>query len=127
MGQLSKIESELINLGYQVLAVSPDRPETLRESASKQDLRYRLLSDRGMAVARAFGIAFSLDDETVGNLRRYGINLEATSGEDDFQLPVPSVFLVDTGGTIRFRYFDPDHKVRIEPEALLAAAAAAAE
>jgi hypothetical protein len=37
-------------------------------------------------------------------------------------LPVPAVFLVTTNGLIQFEYVNPDYKVRLDPELLLAAA-----
>jgi peroxiredoxin len=75
-----------------------------------------------MIASRAFGIAFRVDAKTIERYRGFGIDLEAASGESHFQLPVPSVFLVDTGGTVRFRYYNPDYKIRIDPQALLSAA-----
>jgi hypothetical protein len=38
------------------------------------------------------------------------------------ELPVPSVFIIDTSGTIRYVYSNPDYKIRLGAEALLAAA-----
>ena len=56
--------------------------------------------------------------------RGYDIDLEAASGRTHHQLPVPSVFLVEAGGTIRWVYSNPDYKVRPENAALLEAARA---
>ena len=72
-------------------------------------------------AARAFGIAFQLDAETVDLYRRAGIDLEEASGETHHGLPVPSVFVVDADGVIRFTHSNPDYKVRLAPEKLLAA------
>jgi peroxiredoxin len=37
-------------------------------------------------------------------------------------LPVPSVFIVDHTGIVRFRYFNPDFRVRLDAASVLAAA-----
>ena len=37
-------------------------------------------------------------------------------------LPVPAVFLVGTDQIVRFQYANPDHKVRLQADALLEAA-----
>ncbi len=55
-------------------------------------------------------------------MRGFGIDLEEESGADHHLLPVPSVFLIDREGVIRFRYFNPDYKVRIDNDSLLEAA-----
>lgn len=105
-----------------MVAISPDRPEKLAESRRAKGLGYALLSDSRLAAARAFGIAFQLDEETRRQYARYGIDLEDASGEGHGRLPVPSVFLVEAGGAIRWVYSNPDYKVRPENQRLLEAA-----
>ncbi len=81
-----------------------------------------LLSDSRTDAARAYGIAFHVDDATVERYRGYGIDLEEASGETHHVLPVPSVFLIDAEGVVRWRYSNPDYRVRPDNESLLAAA-----
>jgi len=127
LGALATIEPRLVKLGYQVLAISADRLGKVQETQEKSDFRYRLLSDSKMEAARAFGIAFKVDDATLEKYKGYGIDLEAASGETHHLLPVPSVFVVGTDGVIKFAYSNPNYKVRLEPEKVLAAAERAAE
>jgi peroxiredoxin len=124
LGQLQAIEPKLLELGYQILAISPDRPEKLAETVDKQHLTYTLLSDSEMKAAKAFGIAFRVANETLRRYDEYGIDLEEASGQSHHFLPVPSVFIVGTDGVIDFSYTNPDYKVRIAPEELLKAAEA---
>jgi peroxiredoxin len=88
-------------------------------------MSYILLSDSSMETARAFGIAFEVDPPMLEKLASYNIDIEGASGQTHHLLPVPSVFLVGTDGIIDFVYANPDYKVRLEPEVLLAAAKAA--
>ncbi len=112
----------LAELGVRVVAVSPDRPEKLRETLSKNELGYTLLSDSRAEAMRAFGIAWQVDTAGAEQLRGYGIDLVDASGESHLILPVPSVFLVDPDGVIRFVYSNPDYQVRLENDRLVAAA-----
>lgn len=125
LGQLQKIEPKLRRMGYQVLAVSPDRPGKGLESVEKHALTYTLLSDHTMRAARAFGIAFRVDDATLGRYKEWGIDLEASSGESHHLLPVPAVFIVGTDGIVKFSHADPDYKVRLAPKDMMDAAQAA--
>lgn len=109
-----------------MIALSADRAERMTKSLEVKDLGYTLYSDSALRAARAFGIAFQLDAETVKSYAGYGIDLEAASGRDHHQLPVPSVFLVEAGGTIRWVYSNPDYKVRPDNAAILSAARALA-
>ena len=119
LGQIATVEPELLSMGYQVLAVSPDRPEELRRTVNKQHLTYQLLSDSDMVLSRAFGIAFRVDDPTVEKYIGFGIDLERSSGRSHHLLPVPAVYIVDTRGVIRFAHWDPDYKKRLDPEEIL--------
>jgi peroxiredoxin len=112
-------------MGYDVLFLSADRPELLIPSLREKDLPYTVLSDAKMHAARAFGIAFRVDDATYERYKEWNLDLEKASGEPHHELPVPAVFMVDRNGIVRFAHWNPDYKVRISPEKLLAAAAAA--
>ncbi len=119
--ELRKIEDKLLATGAELFFLSPDKPARLAE-AVQEEQNYQVLSDASMAVSKAFGIAFKLDDATIEKYKGYGIDLEEASGYDHHLLPAPAVFIVDTDGIIKFQYVNPDYKVRISPEVLLAAA-----
>ena len=121
------IEKDLQDAGVQLLAISMDQPSKLRETPNRDKLGYRLLSDSDANAAKAFGIAFKVDDATVEKYRTYGISLEAASGRDHHILPQPAVFVASTNGVIRFVHFNPDYKVRLEPAKILEAARTAKE
>jgi peroxiredoxin len=105
-----------------VVAISADRPERLEDSLEVKDLGYALYSDSPLTAARAFGIVFQLDEAGVALYRKYGVDLVEASGETHHQLPVPSVFLVEAGGTVRWVSSNPDYKVRPDNAQLLGAA-----
>jgi peroxiredoxin len=88
---------------------------------------YHLLSDSSMGAAHAFGVAFHVDAATLAQMKTYGIDLEATQGSAAHELPVPSVFIVDRRGVVRFRHYDPDYTVRLDAAHVLAAAKNAQE
>jgi len=125
MAQLRDVQPQLEKLGYQLLAVSTDHPQELDKSTQKQELKYTLLSDSKMQASQALGIAFEVDEATVSKYKGAGLDLEKVSGERHHLLPVPSVFVVGTDGIINFSYVNPNYKVRLAPEVLLAAAKAA--
>ena len=128
LGELAGLQTQLIALGYQTLAVSADRPEKVLEAEKRHSFSYRLLSDSKMRAAIAFGLAFKVDDQTVKLYKeKYNIDLEADSGETHHLLPVPAAYVVDTSGRIRYAYHNSDYKKRIDPGALLEAAKAAVQ
>ena len=125
--EIKNIEKDLEKLGYKTIAISPDRPEELALTAKKQRLPYALLSDSKLEAARAYGIAFQLDEGTLTKYAQYGIDLRKSSGEPNDWLPVPTVLLIGKDGRVKFSYSNPDYKVRLKASVLLAAAKAALE
>lgn len=122
LSELNEIEDELYEIGYQVLAVSPDRPEKLRATLTNSELGYTLLSDSPMTLTKAMGIAFKVDSETVKNYKTMGMDLEGDSGYDHHLLPAPAVYILNTDGIVRYNYINPNYKERISGEVLLTAA-----
>ncbi len=96
------------------------------KSLEVKDLGYTLYSDSTLAAAREFGIVFQLSKVKALGYKAFGIDLEEASGQDHHQLPVPSVFLVEAGGSIRWVYSNPDYKVRPDNAAIRKAARALA-
>lgn len=123
LAALGEAQPALTAAGYQLLAISPDRPEKLRAKPSHEHLPFTLYSDSKMHAAQAFGITFKVEDALVAKYKEsYGIDLEGDSGETHHLLPHPAVFIVDAGGTIRYAHVNPDYKVRMSPEEIIAAA-----
>lgn len=113
LAALAEAEKQILDLGYQIVAVSPDSPENLKITAEKDKIKYTLLSDADGALIKEFGIAFEAPEnyKSVINVHSNGMNTSF--------LPVPSVFVVNTSGYILFEYVSPDFKNRITAELLV--------
>jgi peroxiredoxin len=110
-------------LGFDVLFLSTDRPAILRSSL-KEPVDYHLLSDNEVNAARAFGVAFRMDDATYAKYKSYGLDLEETQGAKHHELPVPAVFIVDREGKIRFAHTNSDYAQRLPASKVVQAAQA---
>ncbi len=127
LGQLKQVEVDLQKLGYQIVAISPDKVDKIRESLKKHNLTYMLLSDSKAEAIQSFGLAFQVDDATYAKYKKdYGLDLEAEAGAKHHLLPVPAAYVIDQKGKIHWVYYNPDYKVRVDAQALLKAAADAA-
>jgi peroxiredoxin len=122
LSDLRMVEPKLRARGFEIVFLSTDQPKLLYSSLKATDIHYTLLSDSHLEAARAFHVAYHVDDGTLAKMREYGVDLEASTGTTLHELPVPSVFVIDTLGTIRYVYSNPDYKVRLGADALWAAA-----
>ena len=126
LAALQELEPELLALGYQILAISPDESAGLQAMKEKNHLNYRLLSDHDMKASEAFGLAFRIEPATVEKYKGYGIALPTVPGDPDTRwLPVPAAYLIGRDGTVKFVYTNADYKTRAAMADLLAAAKAA--
>lgn len=126
LAELAKVEGDLRGMGYQIVGISPDRPEEIAKTVDQHKLTYQLFSDTSAESLKKFGVAFRLDDPTFDTYKnKYKIDLETRSGEKHHILPVPSVFIIDAKGKIVFSHSNPDYKVRMKGEEIVAAAKSA--
>ncbi len=114
LAEIQEAQDEVVNLGYQIIAISPDSPENLQATDDKNNLAYSLYSDAGGELIKAIGIAFKAPERYSGMLS------EKSEGLNDGFLPVPSVFVTDTSGKIAFEYINPEYKTRLSAGLLLA-------
>ena len=127
LSDLVTVEEDLRSLGYQIVAISPDRPEELNKMTAADHLNYRLFSDPHAEAMKKFGVAYQVDDTTFMNYKqKFNVDLESASGQNHHILPVPAVFILDRAGKIVFVHADPDYKVRMKGAEVLAAAKTAA-
>lgn len=119
LAELGKIELELVGLGIQIFAISPDRIEYLKESEIEHELHYTFLNDSKLEAAKAFGLAYKVDRGTLDALTGYKISLRERSGEEHEMLPVPAAVLVNTDLTVSYIFADEDYTIRINSSVLL--------
>lgn len=127
LADLRNVEDELEEAGFQILALSPDKPALVAEAAKEQDYGYRLLSDYQGEAALAFGLAFHVPGQTLEKYRKNDLYLRERSGQAQALLPVPAAYMVDTDGIIRYAHWNPNYKKRIDAQKLLERAKGVAE
>jgi peroxiredoxin len=88
--------------GLGLAAISYDPPETLKTFAARHGISYPLLSDRGSAIIRHYGL---LNEQATG--RQAGI-------------PHPGTFVIDRRRRISGKHFEQAYQVRQSAASLLA-------
>ena len=123
LAALKDIEGKLVDMGYQVLAISPESPARLQEQKLETEFAAQLLSDDSLAAIKEFGIGFYMPEDLE---QRYEskMNIALTNDKQDGRavLPAPAVFIADKKGLIKFNYVNPNYKVRLAPELMVEAA-----
>ena len=113
LAEIGKAEQDILKAGYQIIAISPDAPEFLKNTIDKGSLNYELYSDASGDLSKAMGLAFKTPERYSGMLSKF------SEGKNTGFLPVPSIFVVDTDGTILFEYISPNYSKRMSSKVLL--------
>jgi peroxiredoxin len=90
------------------------------QMAAKQKLTFPIVQDTALAIARSFGLAFTLPDDLKALYESFGIDLPKNTGHAAWELPMPARYVVDSNGIVRSAEVDPDYTVRPEPADTLA-------
>ncbi|KAF2689781.1 redoxin domain-containing protein [Lentithecium fluviatile CBS 122367] len=105
--------------GVELVAISPELPDSSLSTKEKNELEFAVLSDAGNKLARELGIVWKQPDAMGPLLKQFGTDLEKQNGDDSLEVPIPATFLVDKEGMVRNVYFEPDYRKRVEPEVAL--------
>jgi peroxiredoxin len=111
LADMQEIEDEILALGYQVVAISPDAPSFLKQTLDKKELHYQLYSDSEGVFSQAIGIAFQREKP---KLDKY------SEGKNPGFLPVPTVYVINDTKEIEFLYINHNYSKRLEGKVLLA-------
>jgi peroxiredoxin len=114
LAALAKAEAEILALGYQIVAISPDDYQNLKPTITDNDVRYKLYADPGATLIQAMGIAFKTPEDYLKYIAK------KSKGEVSEALPVPTLMVVNKKAEILFEYINPTYSTRISPELLLA-------
>lgn len=123
MAGLMDVEQRILDLGYQIVAISPDAPDRLQEQKTEKGFDVLRLSDSNLQAIRGFGLGYFVPETEASKYRNtLGATLTTLEGTERVVLPVPAAFIVDQSGVIQFQYVNPNYKVRVEPQLLYYAA-----
>jgi peroxiredoxin len=118
---LQAVYGDVRALGAEIVVLSPELPSFSADLAAHHKLAFPILNDHGLAIAKSFGLAFTLPDELKDvYLNTFKNDLAKRNGEPSWQLPMPARFVIDRGGIIRSADADPDYTARPEPGETLA-------
>lgn len=114
---LSAIKSH----GAQVVAVSPELPDSSLSNAEKLALDFEVLSDIENVVARDFGLVFKMPDDLVEVYLQLNSDITQHNGDSSWELPIPATYIVGTDRKIAFSYVNANYLKRADPQKIVEA------
>jgi len=119
LSALQEVKDDIKDLGFELIAITPDNFNRLDSSIVRGNVDYTLFSDKDVNAITNFGIGWEVNEELYAKYKNdYGMDVEWWSGENHHVLPVPAVFIIKEG-EIQYQYVNPDYSKRLSPEILL--------
>jgi peroxiredoxin len=118
--------------GALLVAISPQLPRQNDFTVQQHHLTFPVLSDAAATVASLFGITYTIPPAMQAHYRSILINIPfingthtSPTGPDSvtdltWRLPLPATFVVAQSGNILFAEAHADHRVRPDPQDVLA-------
>ncbi|MBK5243374.1 redoxin domain-containing protein, partial [Clostridium sp.] len=118
-----EILPEIKAQGANLVAISPELPDTSLTLIDKHNLEFEILTDTDNSIARELGIVFKLDKDLLALYKSFGVDLATAQGNENGELPLPATFVVDTNGIVILADFNIDYSKRLEPSDAVASLA----
>jgi peroxiredoxin len=113
---------EITAAGATLVAVSPQAPDHGLTMSEKHELAFPVLSDLDQSVSTSYRVRFNVTGELEDLQVNVFRNDPAEQNADGRRsLPVPSTFVIDRDGIVRFASVNADWRVRVEPADVIAA------
>jgi peroxiredoxin len=114
LAELAKTEAEILKLGYQIVAVSPDDFQNREETLSGIKMNYQVFSDKNGDFIKSLGLAYKAPEKSKAYIA------QKTKGTVTEILPVPTLLVVNATGEVLMEYINPNITKRVSGKLLLA-------
>ena len=109
----------LTTRGAYVVGVTPETGENINETINKTHASFSIIQDKSSRVMKAYDVNYNVNEQTLAQLNKYGVDLEKNNGNRDHVLPVPATYVIDRSGKIIYVHFDKDYTKRASVRAVL--------
>ena len=115
MQALQQALPEIEGAGGRLIAIAPELPEHAGQTRDKGNLSFPLLHDWQNAVARSYGLVFTLPESLRSVYGNFGIDLAESQGNANFELPMPATYIVARDSRVAHAFVDANYTRRMEP------------
>lgn len=118
---IAAYHQEIAAHGGRVVSILPDRQGFLGALEADTDRKLLILTDMDNGYALSLGLVLWLGDRLKELMRGRGLHLESIHGNDGWFVPLPATFVVAADGVVAARRVDPDFRLRMEIDEIIAA------
>ena len=109
----------LTTTGAYMVGVTPETGENINKTIDKTHASFSIIQDKSYSIMKAYDVNYNVNEQTLAQLNKYGVDLEKNNGNRDHVLPVPATYVIDRFGKIIYVHFDKDYTKRASVRAVL--------
>ncbi len=118
---LARAEEQVGMEHRHIAAIVPDRQKYATWLKSDAQVPFPILADIDNGYAMSLGLAIWVGDQMKDMMTSSGWDPAVSQGTDNWVLPIPATFVVDSDGIITSRFVDPDYRMRMAIDDMIAA------
>ncbi len=123
MTSLAGISPQITRMGGQIVAISPETAPHASRLATETRATFPILCDIGLGTSTQLGLSYVVPDDLRMELQRLDEDITIGNGGEGWLLPISATFVIATDGRVMARHLNPDPRSRMDPDAILQAAA----
>jgi peroxiredoxin len=105
----------------QVLAVSPQTPNYMKDFHAENEFSFPILYDDDHSVMSNYKVLFHVTEKYNAYIEKAkGNRIEVFNGDKEPVMPVPATYLIGQDGVIDYVHYDPDYKKRSDLKEVMA-------
>jgi peroxiredoxin len=105
--------------GATAIGISPALGKFSFSANHDRELNFKMLCDIDNGLALQCGVLFRLTDDIIQEYLTAGLDLSEVYGNGSWFLPIPASYVVESNGTIKRAFVNPDFRHRVDPEEIL--------
>ncbi|MBL4867446.1 MAG: AhpC/TSA family protein [Pseudomonadales bacterium] len=114
-----QVMSKIRALRATFVGISPQLPDHAFSPREKRRLNFDVLFDKSNELAKRLGIVFELKGPLKDVYSEFGYDIPECNGDDTWQLPISSTYIVNKSGDIAQCFVDADYVHRTDPQQVL--------
>lgn len=111
---LQNVLPEIEGLGANLVAITPETPDSSLTTTEKNELSFEVLTDNNNDYAKELGLVFEMPEALKEVYISFGIDVEKHNGNTNFELPMPATLVIGTNKKIKYAFVSEDYTKRAE-------------
>lgn len=117
--EYERLKDQFNTLGAHIIAISAEVTELANKTNAKNEISYPIVTDIDARFMKEVGVVFQLSEKAKKDFVGFGMDFQKIHGNENYELPVPAIYVIDKNFKILFVHFEEDYMTRLEPTTLV--------